>query len=567
MRDGRSLFSSAKLIALCTLVSRVTGLLRDMLMAYAFGLSWVQDAFNYGFLIPNLFRRLFGEGALTAVFVPTFTNKLETAGRPAAWRLLAQTLSVLVVALTVITILIELALCLAWWLSPTGDPQRVGAQRLLLGLTAVMLPFMLFVCVLALFAAILNCIGRFVPGALASVVLNLTMIAGIAWFGPWWGGDAVRSVYGIAASVVLAGALQLVFILPFLKAEGVALGWEWAPRSPEVRRMIGLMGPVAVGQGLLLLSTWLDAQIAILLTHVHGGPEHGAFLGLSFAYPLQEGAVSAVTAAQRLYQFPLGVLVISLATAALPSFSRLAGRGELTAWAAQVRETLRFAVFEGLLAACVMITVAPPIVRLLFEYGRFDPADTQRAATVLACYGFGMWAFCAQHIVLRAFYSLGDVTTPLRISATLLPLNVAITLALVWLPGVREAAFAISSAVTSGLAVTAGLLILQRRTHAPLLTGGAARALAAMLAAAVAGGLAAWMIAPWVAPLSMGAVFGGANAGGAGLATIAGRAAEAAILILAGGGVYVGVSALLGLGEARLLLSWRRPKPAPPAGP
>lgn len=565
MREGPSLFSSARLIALCTLVSRVTGLLRDMLMAYAFGLSWVQDAFNYGFLVPNLFRRLFGEGALTAVFVPTFTKTLETAGRPAAWRLLAQTLSVLVVALTGVTILIELAVCVAWWLSPEGDPQRAGAQRLLLGLTAVMLPFMLFVCVLALFAAILNCVGRFVPGALASVVLNLTMIAGIAFFGPWWGGDLVRSVYGIAASVVLAGALQLVFILPFLRAEGVALGWEWAPRSPEVRRMIGLMGPVAVGQGLLLLSTWLDVQIAILLTHVHGGPERGTLLGLSFAYPLQEGAVSAVTAAQRLYQFPLGVLVISLATAALPSFSRLAARGDYAAWAGQVRETLRLAVFEGLLAACVMVTVATPIVRLLFEYGRFDEADTRRAAYVLACYGFGMWAFCAQHIVLRAFYSLGDVRTPLRVSAVLLPLNVAITLALVWLPGVREAAFAISSAVTSGLAVVAGLLILQRRTHAPLLTAGAGRALAAMLAAAVAGGLAAWLLAPWVAPLPDGALFGGAGAD-AGAATALGRAAEAGVLILAGGGVYVGVSALLGLGEARLLLRRKRQPPAPAPG-
>ncbi|MBK9127006.1 MAG: murein biosynthesis integral membrane protein MurJ [Phycisphaerales bacterium] len=546
MAGRASVVSSAKLIAVCTLASRVTGLARDVLLAQAFGLGWVQDAFSYAFQLPNLLRRLFGEGAMAPVFVPTFTRTLETEGRPAAWRLLARTLALMTLALVAIGVLIALIIA-AVWLTPTV-PEKAAPRSLLLGLTLVMLPFMLSICVLALLSSILNCLGSFVPAAAVPIVLNVVMIAALAGVAPrLFPGQPEAQVYVVAVSVLVAGAAQLVFLYPALRRRGVELGWRFEPRDPTVQRMLALLGPVALGQGVLAFGVFLDAQICTLLTHVRGTPETTRFLAWSFTYPLTEGALSAVTYAQRLYQFPLGVLVISLATAALPEFSRLAARGAWPAWTAEVRQSFRLAVFEGLLAGVMMIVLAEPLTRLLFERGNFTPEHTVRASHVLMYYGLAMWAFCAQHIVSRAFYSLGDVRTPLAISVVCLPLNVAISLALVWFEGIREAAFAISSTVTSSLAVVAGLLALQRRTQSPVFDRSTLGALARMVFAAAAAAAALLVLRPlvtaWTQSLPQGLLR---------------NSVETLGLLAAGTAVFVIAAAVLRLGEVRLLAPRRR---------
>ncbi len=546
MPQPRSVVSSAKLIAICTLVSRVTGLARDILLAQAFGLGWVQDAFSYAFQFPNLFRRLFGEGALAPVFVPTFTKTLESEGRESAWRLLARTLALMTFALVVVILAILAIIAIIWFVFPP-DPAHRAARGLLLSLTALMLPFMLSICLLALLSSILNCVGSFVPAALAPIVLNVGMIAGIAWLGPRvYPGNPRGQVYIVALTVLAAGALQLVFLWPALRAYGVTLGWRFELRDPTVQHMLRLLVPVALGQGVLAFGVFLDAQICTMLTHVRDTPETVSLLGWTLRYPLQEGALSAVTYAQRLYQFPLGVLVISLATAALPAFSRLAVRAEWQPWAHEVRESLRLAVFEGLLAGTMMILLAEPIMRLLFERGRFTHDNTLRASFVLVFYGFGLWAFCAQHIVLRAFYSLGDVRTPLTISAVLLPLNAALNLALVWHPTIREAAFAVSTTVTSTLSVIAGLALLQRRMKLRLLDRDVLKALGQMAAGIAASVLVLWLVSPaWMRLV----------------AQVPGRlvssAVEALGLLAIGTVAFVGVAWLLGSHEVALLLPRR----------
>lgn len=259
-------------------------------------------------------------------------------------------------------------------------------------------------------------------------------------------------------------------------------------------------------------------------------------------YPLREGALSAITNAQRLYQFPLGVLVISLATAAMPAFSRLAAREDWPAWAQQVRRTLRLAVFEGILAGTMMITLAEPIVRLLFEYRSFTPEHTRRAAHVVVFYGLALWAFCAQHMILRGFYSLGDVRTPLKITAGVLPLNVAVTLLLVWFDSIQEAAFAISSMVTSGLAVAIGLFILQRRSGTRLFDRELLGALARMLLAAAAGGAVARFLVAALPAFCANRILA--------------RATEALIPLAAATGIFLLTAWLLRLPEVELLV-WR----------
>lgn len=543
MGHSRSVVSSAKLVALCTLLSRITGLVREMLFAQTFGLRWVQDAFLFAFAIPNLFRRLLGEGAMAAVFVPTFTSLLERAGREAAWRLLARTLALLCVALLALVIVIELVLLALWHFAPT-DAEKLAAWKLLLSLTAIMLPFMVGICVLALLSAILNCVGSFVPAALAPVLLNLALIVGVLWLGPWLRpGSPEGQIHLMAWTVVAAGALQILFVLPALRANGVRLGWRWEPGDPAVRRMLGNLVPVALGQGVLALGVYLDAQICVLLTRKPGAPPTMDLLGGAVAYPLGEGALTAITYAQRLYQFPLGVLVLSLATAAMPAFSRLAAREEWPAWTAEVRRTLRLAVFEGLLAGTFMVLLALPIVRLLFEYRNFTAADTARTGYVLVYYGLALWAYCAQHMVSRAFYSLHDVRTPLKISAAVLPLNVALTLVFVWFDALREAAFALSSLITSALAVVIALVLLQRRACVPLLDRDTAGALGKMLIAAGACAvtlLALRPLTPQIAELLPGRV--------------APRALEALGPLVLGTAAFLAAAWLLKLPEVKLLL-------------
>jgi putative peptidoglycan lipid II flippase len=543
MSERRSILGSAKLIALCTLLSRITGLLREILFAWAFGQTYVADAFKFGFLIPNLFRRLFGEGALTAVFVPTFTRTLDADGRPAAWQLLSRTATLLTLVLLSLVVLIELFLLVFWLMSDHGS----AGHSLVITLTALMLPFMLSICLLALFSSMLNCLGSFVPGALASIVLNLVMIAGIMWIGPWIGGsDHEWQAVGVALTVLLAGVLQLLFIWPALRREGVLVRWNLEPRDPAVRKMMIMMAPVLLGQGALMLSTYLDGQVCLALTRSHRGAAGATLFGTGIPYPLSEGALTAVTNAQTLYQFPLGVLVISLATAALPAFSRLAARGDWQPWTEQVRSLLRLAVFEGLLAGAMMLVAAEPIVRVLFEYGRFDAAATTRAANVLAIYGLAMAAFCAAHIVNRAFYSLDDVKTPLYISLTVLPINFALSLTLVWFDGIREAAFAISSAITATLSVIVSITLLGRRVPERMLDRNTLSAFARMLIAATIAAVAvAFGHREWFPTL-------------AALPAFLARLIDAAICLGGGAVIYLAASALLGLPEPTQLLHIRQ---------
>lgn len=555
MPAQRSVVTSAKLIALCTLLSRITGLARDILLARAFGLAWVQDAWIYAFQFPNLFRRLFGEGAMAAAFVPTFTRTLEAEGRPAAWQLLARTLALMTVVLTIVILLIAAIIALIWFWS-TGPGEVLAARRLLLSLTALMLPFMLTICILALLSSILNCVGSFVPAALAPVVLNLCMIAGIAWLAPaLHPEDDQRQVRVIALTVVGAGILQLLLILPILRAHGVQLGWRLEFRDPGVQRMLRLLVPVLLGQGVLVFGVFLDAQVCVLLTHKAGTPDTAHVLGLAFAYPLEEGALSAVTYAQRLYQFPLGVLVISLSTAALPTFTRLATREDWPTWSRHVQQSLRLAVFEGALAGAMMIVMPDAIVRLLFERGDFTAADTERTARVLVLYGFGLWAFCAQHLVVRAFYSRHDVRTPLLISVVLLPLNVLLNLTLVWFDGLREAAFALSSGITATLAVVSSALILHRRVTARVIDGVLLLGIAKTLAAAVlAGGAVVLLRDPWQRVVDQ--VPPGLLA----------NSVETLGLLALGTVTFLVAAALLRLPEVRLILAHRATDPgAPPA--
>jgi len=492
---------SAKVIALCTLLSRITGLARDIVLNRAFGQGWVQDAFNYGFQVPNLFRRLFGEGALSAVFVPVFTEVLDRQGRPAAWTLLGRVAGLMTLVLSVIVVVVELAILLLWFVLKS-EPMR----ELQMGLTALMLPFMVSVCMLALFSAILNCIHHFTVPALLPIVLNLMQIAGVELLAPRLGGpdQLERRIFGPAIAVLLTGVLQILIILPVLRRHGVSFRMTRDWTDPDMKRITRSFVPIMLGQGILMFNVFLDAQICTYLTRGPDDPPNKTTFGYEWRYPLEAGALSAISNAQRLYQFPLGVLAISLATAAFPMFSLYASRGQMDGLRDGVGRSLRIAVYEGLPAGLMLILLAEPIIALLFERGRFGPDETARAAWVLKWYGIGIAAFCMQQIVLRVFYSLKDTMTPMWIACGLAVVNEAINLSLVWNENLREAVFGLSTSVTATINVAIAFWMLRRRLGGRM---GATKIVKGFLLTAVCtavAGVAAYFVLHLVMPATEG---------------------------------------------------------------
>lgn len=546
MTEGTRYLGSAKIIALCTLLSRVTGLARDIVLNHVYGQKWVQDAFNYGFLIPNLFRRLFGEGALAAVFVPIFTEVLDQRGRDAAWKLLSRVTGLLVVLLTVITIILE-AVALGIWLLGPATPLR----SLQTTLTAVMLPFMIGICLLALFSSILNCLQRFAVPALMPIVLNLMNITGVLVVGPMLGELLEEQVYGVALSVLAAGIIQLVIIIPVLRRSGVVLrlSLDWA--DPEIRRIRRMLLPVILGQGVLLFSVFFDAQLCTFLTRGPEAPETFRFFGASVAYPLHEGALSAVNNAQRLYQFPLGVLALSLATAVFPLFSLYASRQDFEGLRDTLAQSVRVALFEGVPCAVILVVLAEPIVALLFQHGRFGPEATARAAWVLKWYAVGVPAFCCQHILLRGFYSMKDTLTPMWIGVGLVALNVAISMALVWHPAIREAAFGVSTSITATLHCVVSVWLLRRRMKGRI--GG--RSILASALRTFAASAAVWFVLNAVLDLTESLNLDGLGRTGS-LAVIVFAPIAAGVI------VYLLAARLMRCEELRLLIPSRKHRPA-----
>ncbi|MBI5765395.1 MAG: murein biosynthesis integral membrane protein MurJ [Planctomycetes bacterium] len=541
MPNDTRYLGSARLIALCTLLSRITGLARDIVLNRAFGQNWVQDAFNYGFLIPNLFRRLFGEGALSAIFIPTFTDVLDKEGRPAAWVLLGRVMSLMVLILCIVTILLEGG-AMALHVFAPGGPMRT----LQIGLSAVMLPFMISICALALLSSMLNCLSHFTAPALMPIVLNVMNILGVLVVGPMIGTTMEQQIYGVAWTVLAASVVQLLLIWPVMRKQGVHFRWSIDTNDPHVRSMIRMFIPVVLGQGVLLLSVFLDSQICTFLTRGPEDPATRTLLGISFAYPLHEGALSAVNNAQRLYQFPLGVLAISLATAAFPLFSLYASRQDYAGLRSTLGQSMRVAIFEGIPSGVVLFVLAEPIIALLFQHGRYTSEATARAAWVLKWYALGMPAYCCQQIVLRGFYSLKDTMTPMWVGCALVLLNLAINATLLWNPWIGEAAFGIGTAVTSSLHVAVSLWLLRKRLAGRIGGRLLAASFAKTLIASVFAAAAAWFVLNYATGLDI-----------TGFGRIGGRAVLVFVPLLAAGAAYVGAAFVMRMDEVRWIVPKR----------
>lgn len=394
----KQMFQNLKNIAvvsLSTVGSRLLGLLRDILIFAALGASLWNSAFILAFTLPNLFRRLLGEGALSSAIVPIFSDVLEREGRNGAFRFLNQVFARLLLALIVI---IGLGmLLLAWAASGNFLPERwvTGA-----GLAVWLLPYMLFICLAAIISVGLNLVGRFAVAASTPILLNLSMIGALV-AGLWLDADVARVVYWLCGGVLLGGLLQLLVPAIDLMRQG------WRPR-------LEIQGGAALTE---LWQLFLPGLMGAAILQVN------IFISRLLAYSLDESAVSVLYLASRLMELPLGVFTIAVATVFFPLLAKALSNHDETAFSAAFLQGLRLVVGISVPAGIGLFVLGEPIIELLFLWGAFEQADVLATVPLIAIYGIGLPLYSAATFATRGLHASKDMRTPVRVAFYCLLIN------------------------------------------------------------------------------------------------------------------------------------------------
>ncbi len=428
---GGGVVRGAGVISGLTFLSRILGLFREALFAALFELSPVADAFLLAYQIPNLFRKLFGEGALNAAFIPVYTDYLENRSVGERNRFGSVLLNILGLFLFVIV----LAGVLFSFFIPDlfhGIEPRAWLE-LFSWLFRVMFPYMLLICLVAVLGGLLNAHKHFAAPAAAPVLMNVVIVSILCWLHyRYQGGEhAPSALIGFLAFGVLAGGVvQLLLQVPPLAARGFRYRLEINWNHPGIKRVLKLMGPSVVGLAVVQVNLLMDSVIAMVLV-----PEEGAITSLWFG--------------NRIMQVPFALIGIAISTAAFPYFSSHASKGNYGKLAEQVVSGVRFTLFLAIPSSIGLAVLSEPAVRLLYQYGNFDAADTTRTGAVLLYYSTGIWAFCVYHVMTRAFYAVEDTLTPARVAMWMVGLNVCLNVLLVIMMGYRETGIALSTSITS----------------------------------------------------------------------------------------------------------------------
>jgi putative peptidoglycan lipid II flippase len=573
---ARSFVSHARAIGFITFISRLLGMARESIAANYFGAGAVWSAFTVAFTIPNLFRKLFGEGALSAAFIPLYAQAVKRerlvaearhrhlhlppprdasmqnpgSDETSAADFAAASVNLLGGILITLTVVGEIVLASLLLLDLRDD------YLLAVRLSMVMLPYVLLICGTAFLGGILQVHHRFIATAATSIVLNLCLIVAIVAaagvFDLSTEAGRVSAAGWLSVAVLVAGLVQVAMLLPSLRRAGFRFRLILHLWTPAIRRMLWMTMPVALGAGVLQVSVLFDKGISFLLAQ-GGGETHFHLLGLAIRYPMAEGAAARLNWAQFMYQFPLGVFAIALATAIFPRLSMDAVEegsspgvasprevGEIPeAFKRVLRQGVEAALFIGLPASIGMIVVRYPAVRLLFERGNFTSFDTHWVALSTALYSAAIWAFSLQQILNRAYYSLHDTLTPLLWAVLNLVLNLVIELPLLW-TGLGEAALPVGTLVSFSLQSVVMLWMLDRR-----LGGIGLAASFRSIGKMVAGSLLMWAACIGVQYLPF------YPAGEGKLDS----AVQLMVLMITGGLVYFGAATLMGLTSPRRIFS------------
>jgi putative peptidoglycan lipid II flippase len=458
----RQLLGALGSIGSATLASRVLGFVRDMVVALAFGAGPITDAFFVAYRIPNILRRLLAEGALSTAVIPVFTEYAAVRSRDELRRLLRATLGAAIAVLIATTLLgIAFAPWLLRLIAPgfTSDPAQ---ETLAVQLTRVMFPYLVLVGLSALAMGALNAEGRFFAAALGPAVSNVGMIAGVLLLAR----HVDPPILALALGVLAGGVGQLLVQLPDLARAGLLVGPSWEPRHPALVRVARLLAPAVFGLAAVQVMVFVNTLLASLLP---------------------AGSISFLYYADRVMEFPLGVFGIALASAALPAMSRQAAAGDTRALVGTLNFALRLTAYICIPATVGLLVLRTPIIRVLFERGRFTSAETIATAQALSGYAVGLVAFAAARITAQAFYALGRPGVAVRVGIVAVAADVVAALALMGPLG--HAGLAYASSIGAFVNLLALLWVARRRFGR---LGGRALLVSTLRSTAAAMPLAAW---------------------------------------------------------------------------
>lgn len=435
-----SLYRNFLSVGALTLLSRVFGFVRDALMAAVLGISPVSDAFNAAFRFPNLFRRLFAEGAFNTAFVPMFSGALETDGPDKAKELASRIMSWLVAAILVVTILVEVLaeqIMVPFVPGFLNDPEKF---QLTVFLTRIMFPYLACMSLMAAYAAILNSLGRFFASAFAPVILNIVNISALVPLAILTLEDK-DTAFWVAIATMLGGIAQLALVYGAIRRAGFVPRIRLPHFDAEVRRFWVLAVPAIIAGGITQINIFVGTVIASGVDEV----------------------MSIIYNADRLYQLPLGIIGIAIGTVLLPELSRHLSAGRDAEARASQSQSLMLSMLLSMPAAGALIALAVPVVRVLFERGAFGPGDTGHVAEALVAFAVGLPAFVLIRVLQPGFFSRKDTTTPTIFAGVSLVINVAVSLLL--FGSMRHAGIALATSISAWVNVLMLGYFLARRGH------------------------------------------------------------------------------------------------------
>ena len=419
MSERSSVFHSAKVISLSTLLSRVLGLVRDVVSAEAFGVTGPMGAFAFAWQIPNLFRRLFGEGALNSAFVPIFTEYLHAHDRREAVRLFQVVGTALLMLLSALVLAGELiGVSLLSWVPLSEN------NLLIVILSIILIPYLLLICYAAFLSGAQNSLEHFLEPALMPAVLNVVWIVAIFFATRVVGGSLEHEITVMAGGILVGGAFQVGLQLPRLYREGFRVRFLLDFAHPGLRKIAVQMFPLVLGLSVFQINTLMDNIVGKW------------FVG--------DAAPAILYWANRLFQFPLALLAIPIAVAIFPRFSRLAISKDRKGLEEELLRATRMALYLTLPATVGLIIIRIPLVRLIYERGRFTPEDTPVVALVTLGYTLGLAGLSIMHITTRLLYALGDRLSPMKIAFGMTGLNFLLNILLVQVLAVPGLALATS---------------------------------------------------------------------------------------------------------------------------
>ena len=466
---------SAGVVSIAVAMSRVTGLLRESVMARLFGAGMIYDAFMLGFRIPNLTRDLFAEGALSSAFVPIFTDYLSTRSKEEAARLANLVGSAIIIVVGAVCALgTVFAPALVHLLAP-GYTEVPGKFELAVRMTRIMFPFLLLVALAAQAMGVLNACNRFAVPALASTFFNL----GSVGFGIVIGyalGPSLRLTHieGMAIGVVLGGALQLLWQVPSLRG----LGFRFRPmidwRDPGLARIMALMVPAILGNAAVQINVVVNTNFASSIYDPVSG---------------YNGPVSWLSYAFRFMQLPLGLFGVAMGSATLPSISRSAASGNIAEFRRTLSKSLGMVFLLTLPSSVGLVVLGKSIIGAIYQGGKFHVYDTEQTALALSCYAIGLAGYAALKVLTPAFYALGDARTPMVVSLISIGINYAAAYTMVRVEKFGQAGLALSTSVVALFGFTVLFWILRARiggVHGRELARGIAKVLVASTVMGVA---------------------------------------------------------------------------------